>query len=66
VYAAACLLAVSAVWAVTVERVSYERAEAVRDTERRNANLALAFEEHTVRTLKAIDQALRFLGHEYR
>ena len=64
--AGGCLLAVAAVWAVTVERISYERAEAVRDTERRNANLALAFEEHTVRTLKAIDQALRFLVHEYK
>ena len=64
--AAACVAVIAAAWAITVERVSYERGETVRDTERRNSNLALAFEEHTVRTLKAIDQALRFVHHEYQ
>ena len=31
---------------------------------KQNANLAIAFEEHTVRTLKGIDQALLFIKHE--
>ena len=63
--AAGGLVVIAAAWAITLERVSYERREAVAEAERRNSNLALAFEEHTVRTLKGIDQALRFVLHEH-
>ena len=63
--AAGCLVVIAAVWAITLERLSYERGETIAEAERRNSNLALAFEEHTVRTLKGIDQALRFVLHEH-
>ena len=65
VIAAGCLAVIGAAWAITLERVSYERGEAIAEAQQRNSNLALAFEEHTVRTLKGIDQALRFVLHEY-
>jgi diguanylate cyclase (GGDEF)-like protein/PAS domain S-box-containing protein len=63
---ASCFLVIVAVWAVTFERISYERAGDIDDAMRRNSNLALAFEEHTVRTLKVVDQALQLLKAEYR
>jgi diguanylate cyclase (GGDEF)-like protein/PAS domain S-box-containing protein len=52
-------------WALALERIGFERAEAVAEVERQNANLALAFEEHTLRTVKAVDQAVLFIKREY-
>jgi hypothetical protein len=51
-------------WASRLDRVEVERSQTVADAMRQNANLAIAFEEHTVRTLKGIDQALLFIKHE--
>jgi diguanylate cyclase (GGDEF)-like protein/PAS domain S-box-containing protein len=52
-------------WAIALERIAFERGQAVAEVERSNANLALAFEEHTLRTVKAIDQAVLFIKREY-
>jgi len=61
-----CLLLIAMVWGFTFERVAYERGEAVTEAVKRNSNLALAFEAHTVRSLRAVDQGLQFVLHEYR
>src|SRR5665647_835181 len=60
-----CFALIGIVWAVTFERVSFERDDTIANAVRQNQNLALAFEEHTIRTLKGIDQAVLFLKTEY-
>jgi len=60
------LVLVGLVWAATLERVAYERADAISDIERDNSNLTMALEEHTVRTLKSVHQTLADLAIEYR
>src|SRR5688500_17476260 len=59
------LTAIAATWAVTLERVHYERTEAVRDAVKQNSNLAVALEEQTIRTVRGIDQKLAFVKYEY-
>jgi diguanylate cyclase (GGDEF)-like protein/PAS domain S-box-containing protein len=64
--AAFAALLIALVWTVTFERVRYERQDAIDDALRENSNLTLALEEHTMRTLKGVEQALRYLKHEYQ
>jgi diguanylate cyclase (GGDEF)-like protein len=59
-----CLVALA--WAATVQRVSFEREEALQAEMEANANLAMAMEEHTVRTLRAAEQVATFVRHQYR
>lgn len=61
-----CLALIGIVWAVTIERVSFERDDTIIDAARENANLVIAFEEHTIRTLKGIDQAVLFVKNQYQ
>jgi diguanylate cyclase (GGDEF)-like protein len=61
-----CLVLTFLAWAFALERIGYERGEAETEAVRRNSNLALAFEAHTVRSLKSIDQTLQFVMHHYR
>ena len=63
--AAGCALLVAALWIVTFERIDYERNAEIGEAIKRNSSLALAFEEHTARTLKLADQTLAFLKMEY-
>jgi len=60
-----CIAIVGAVWTVTLQRVAFERQQAIADAIRNNDNLAMALEEHTVRTLKGIDQTLQLIKSEY-
>ena len=60
-----CAVSVAIVWALTLERVHYERNEAVHDTIARNANLTLGFEEYVVRIFKGVDQTARLLKQQY-
>lgn len=60
------LVIICVIWAATLERVRFERADAVSDAVRQNSNLALALEEHTMRTLRTVDQALVQVAREYR
>ena len=60
-----CLALIGVVWPVTVERVRFERAETIANATRQNANLAIALEEQTVRTLKGVDLALLFVKDRY-
>jgi len=52
-------------WAWTIDRATFERAETVATAIKQNENLALAFEEHTVRTIKGVDQAVLFVKNQY-
>jgi PAS domain-containing protein len=61
----ACAVVIFVGWAGTLERIHYEREDAIGDAVRQNANLAVAFEEHTLRTIWTADQALIFLRHQY-
>lgn len=48
-----------------MERIGYERADAVEDAVRQNSNLAIAFEEQTLHAIKRADQTLLYLKREY-
>src|ERR1035437_5474341 len=60
-----CLALIGIAWAWTLDRVTFERAETVANAIKQNNNLVLAFEEHTIRTLKGIEQAVLFVKAEY-
>jgi diguanylate cyclase (GGDEF)-like protein len=59
-----CALIV-AVWAVVIERIDFEHAETIAAVTKQNASLARTLEEHTVRTLLGVDQALHFIMYQY-
>src|SRR6185436_6678213 len=63
--ALACFAVIVAIWGVTYERITFERADDIDEAIRRNNNLAVALEEHTIRTLRLVDQSLLFLKLEY-
>jgi len=60
-----CLALIGIVWAVATERARFERDNTLAETARQNSNLAIAFEEQTIRTLKGVDQAVLFVKHQY-
>ncbi len=61
-----CLALLGIVWTLAIERVSFERGDTIAAAVKQNANLAIAFEEHTIRTLKGIDQAVLFVRNQYQ
>lgn len=63
--ALACLFLIGIAWWVTLDRVRFERAETIANAVKQNENLALAYEEQTIRTLKGVEQAVSFVRHEY-
>ncbi|MDD5296498.1 MAG: ATP-binding protein [Rhodocyclaceae bacterium] len=56
---------IAVLWGAVVYKADLERRLAVEMAYRDNANLARAFEEHTIRTLKSVDQAVLFLKFQY-
>ncbi len=60
-----CAAVIAIVWILTWMHVGEERSQDVVDAEKRNAKLALALEEQTIRTLKGTNQALSFVKHEF-
>ena len=60
-----CLALIGITWAWTLDRATFERAETVANAIKQNENLALAFEEHTIRTLRGVDQAISFVKSQY-
>jgi diguanylate cyclase (GGDEF)-like protein/PAS domain S-box-containing protein len=60
-----CCLVIVVVWTATVKRINFERASAIDAVMKQNSNLAIAFEEHTARTLKSVDQTLQFIRGQY-
>lgn len=57
--------AIALVWLATLQRTTFERAQAVTAAMRFNANLALAFEQQVTRTLKEAEQIAAFARQEY-
>jgi two-component system sensor histidine kinase BarA len=60
---AAVLLALT--WSAVAYKARSEREQQLQAVVRSNGNLARAFEEHTVRTLAAVDQTVLFLKYQY-
>lgn len=60
-----CIAAVAGLWLVTLQRVAFEREQAVASAMQSNANLAIAFEQQVVRTLKAAEQVAAFVREQY-
>ena len=56
---------VATLWAAVLFKVSAEDRAELASIERRTTNLARVFEEHTVRTLASVDQALLFVKFQY-
>lgn len=57
---------ISALWTVVIVEQRAERAAVIAEAVKQNTNLAVAYEEHIVRTLKGLDGVLLFMRHEYR
>src|SRR3954465_2548237 len=64
--ALAWLVGSAIVWAATLQRIEHDLAQTIRNEVRQNDNLALAFEQHSVRTLAAVDEFLYLMAREYR
>jgi diguanylate cyclase (GGDEF)-like protein/PAS domain S-box-containing protein len=56
---------IAAAWAFVASLIDYERADTIREAYRGTANLALAFEQHTIRTMKAAEQLLEYTRDQY-
>src|SRR4029450_4089338 len=59
------LTACAAVWVGTVERTQYEYAAPLREAGKQNSNLAIALEEHSIRSLTAVDEGLTLMSRAY-
>ena len=59
------LALVSALWAAVIYKTDSDRQQVEESIRRDTMNLARAFEEHTVRTLRSVDQALLFVKFQY-
>jgi diguanylate cyclase (GGDEF)-like protein/PAS domain S-box-containing protein len=59
------LALIAMAWLFAASLMRLELQQTIRSAYRENANLALAFEQHTLRTLRATDQLLSFLAHQY-
>jgi diguanylate cyclase (GGDEF)-like protein/PAS domain S-box-containing protein len=62
---AVSLVLIGAIWGAAAMQAQRERQSAIDTTNRQNSNLAIAFEEHTVRTLRGVDAAVLFIAHEF-
>ena len=60
-----CLVFIGAVWTAVIVQTQSDRAETIANAIRQNSNLAMVFEEHTIRTIKGVDAAALFIAHEY-
>ncbi len=56
---------VASLWGAVLFKVAAEERAELAAIERRTMNLARVFEEHTVRTLASVDQALLFVKFQY-
>src|SRR5690242_1934497 len=52
-------------FAIVLERLNNVRADDIADAVRQNNNLVVAFEQHTLRTIRAADAAVLYLRREY-
>ncbi|WP_258002333.1 putative bifunctional diguanylate cyclase/phosphodiesterase [Burkholderia sp. WAC0059] len=59
------LLVVILIWAAVFARLSGERDAALREARASASTLSAALEQHTVRTVRQVDQITRFIQYEY-
>lgn len=57
VIAMCCLALIAIVWAALIAQAEFDRRVTVENAVRQNSNLAKAFAEHSVRTIRGIDAA---------
>jgi diguanylate cyclase (GGDEF)-like protein len=60
-----CIALVVLICAAAAHRTNFEREEAIDGAIKENSNLAMAFEEQTVRTFRAAEQVAVFVRHQY-
>ena len=60
-----CAAAIGVIWLATLQRTTFERAQAVAAAMRSNANLAIALEQQVARTLKEAEQIAVFARQTY-
>lgn len=60
-----CTALFATFWWAAIKQAQTEREEVIAGAIRQNSNLAIAFEEHTTRTIKEVDAAVLFITHEY-
>lgn len=63
--ATACVALIALAWFTAVDRIAVERADDMRDASENLARLAIAYEEHTLRTLEEVDHVLSLVKSEY-
>ncbi|MGB0127221.1 MAG: ATP-binding protein [Rhodocyclaceae bacterium] len=56
---------IAVLWGAAIYKIEVERNLEIEAINRENSNLTRAFEEHTTRTLKSVDQAVLFLKFQY-
>jgi diguanylate cyclase (GGDEF)-like protein/PAS domain S-box-containing protein len=61
----ACAAIIGTVWMVTYERIAFEREDDIAHAIKETENLALALEQHAVRTIRGVDLTLLLLKQEY-
>ncbi len=59
------LLGIVILWATVISSLSEERVQALQGARQSTSNLARAFEEHIVRSIKAVDQTLLYMRDSY-
>ena len=65
VIAGVCVAAIALMWVAVIAQARFERREAIAAAIERNSNLAVAFEEFTVRTIDGADAVARYIKREY-
>jgi signal transduction histidine kinase len=58
-------LSVFAVWCIAMREIASERKRVIAEAAQQAGHLASAHEEHTLRTILAVDQSVLFLKHQY-
>jgi PAS domain S-box-containing protein len=65
VVAGVCLTTIALMWVAVIAQARFERREAIAAAIERNSNLAVAFEEFTVRTIDGADAVANYVRREY-
>jgi PAS domain S-box-containing protein len=65
VIAGVCLTAITLMWVAVIAQARFERREAVAAAIERNSNLAVAFEEFSVRTIDGAEAVANYVKREY-
>ena len=52
-------------WVFVFALINHDREQTIAHQKSENSNLSLAFEQHTIRTLKSVDQLLKYVRREF-